>query len=168
MLVFACHFLLFRYTGRSAARREVSTITVKSIGTRLEALATGERSLTITRGTKGAVNLSSFHPMVFVGFLASMAVMLGSFVALFWGQAYVEYMIIVGIGFFVIYCGLPLLMLRREMKGWPSLAVFMDRKMEVWTGRINGREAMFQVCLIPMMLALATLCICGVILIMRV
>jgi hypothetical protein len=146
----------------------VSTITVKSIGTRLEALATGERRLTITRGTRGAVKLSSFHPMVFVGFLASMTIMLGSFVVLFWGQAYVEYMIVIGIGFFVIYCGLPLLMLRREMAGWPSFSVFLDRKMEVWTGKIAGREALFQVCLIPMMLALATLCICGVILIMRV
>ncbi len=146
----------------------MSTITVKSIGTRLEALATGERRLTITRGTRGAVKLSSFHPMVFVGFLASMTIMLGSFVVLFWGQAYVEYMIVIGIGFFVIYCGLPLLMLRREMAGWPSFSVFLDRKMEVWTGKIAGREALFQVCLIPMMLALATLCICGVILMMRV
>ena len=160
--------MLFRYTGRSAAGREVSTITVKSIGTRLEALATGERRLTITRDTRGAVKLSSFHPMVFVGFLASMTIMLGSFVVLFWGQAYVEYMIVIGIGFFVIYCGLPLLMLRREMAGWPSFSVFLDRKMEVWTGKIAGREALFQVCLIPMMLALATLCICGVILMMRV
>jgi hypothetical protein len=160
--------LLFRYTGRPAAGREVSTITVKSIGTRLEALATGERRLTITRGTRGAVKLSSFHPMVFVGFLASMTIMLGSFVVLFWGQAYVEYMIVIGIGFFVIYCGLPLLMLRREMAGWPSFSVFLYRKMEVWTGKIAGREALFQVCLIPMMLALATLCICGVILMMRV
>ena len=146
----------------------MSTITVKSMGTRLEALATGERRLTITRGTRGAVKLSSFHPMVFVGFLASMTIMLGSFVVLFWGQAYVEYMIVIGIGFFVIYCGLPLLMLRREMAGWPSFSVFLDRKMEVWTGKIAGREAQFQVCLIPMMLALATLCICGVILMMRV
>ena len=146
----------------------MSTITVKSIGTRLEALATGERRLTITRGTRGAVKLSSFHPMVFVGFLASMTIMLGSFVVLFWGQAYVEYMIVIGIGFFVIYCGLPLLMLRREMAGWPSFSVLLDRKMEVWTGKIAGREALFQVCLIPMMLALATLCICGVILMMRV
>ena len=146
----------------------MSTINVKSIGTRLEALATGERRLTITRGTRGAVKLSSFHPMVFVGFLASMTIMLGSFVVLFWGQAYVEYMIVIGIGFFVIYCGLPLLMLRREMAGWPSFSVFLDRKMEVWTGKIAGREALFQVCLIPMMLALATLCICGVILMMRV
>ena len=146
----------------------MSTITVKSIGTRLEALATGERRLTITRGTRGAVKLSSFHPMVFVGFLASMTIMLGSFVVLFWGQAYVEYMIVIGIGFFVIYCGLPLLMLRREMAGWPSFSVFLDRKMEVWTGKIAGRKALFQVCLIPMMLALATLCICGVILMMRV
>ena len=146
----------------------MSTITVKSIGTRLEALATGERRLTITRDTRGAVKLSSFHLMVFVGFLASMTIMLGSFVVLFWGQAYVEYMIVIGIGFFVIYCGLPLLMLRREMAGWPSFSVFLDRKMEVWTGKIAGREALFQVCLIPMMLALATLCICGVILMMRV
>ena len=146
----------------------MSTITVKSIGTRLEALATGERRLTITRGTRGAVKLSSFHPMVFVGFLASMTIMLGSFVVLFWGQAYVEYMIVIGIGFFVIYCGLPLLMLRREMAGWPSFSVFLDRKMEVVTGKIAGREALFQVCLIPMMLALATPCICGVILMMRV
>ena len=146
----------------------MSTITVKSIGTRLEALATGERRLTITRDTRGAVKLSSFHPMVFVGFLASMTIMLGSFVVLFWGQAYVEYMIVIGIGFFVIYCGLPLLMLRREMAGWPSFSVFLDRKTEVWTGKIAGREALFQVCLIPMMLALATLCICGVILMMRV
>ena len=146
----------------------MSTITVKSIGTRLEALTTGERRLKITRDIKGAMTLSSLHPMVFVGFLASMTIMLCSFVILFWGQAYVEYMIAVGIGFFVIYCGLPLLMLRREMKGWPSFRVFLDRKMEVWTGSIAGRDALFQVCVIPMMLALATLCICGVILVMRI
>ena len=145
----------------------MSPITVKSIGARLDALATGERRLTITRDSKGAVKLSSFHPMVFVGFLASMTVMLGSFVILFWGKAYVEYMIAVAVGFFVIYCGLPLLMLRREMKGWPSFPVFLDRKMEVWTGSIAGRDALFQVCVIPMMLALGTLCICGVILVMR-
>ena len=167
MVCFSCHFLPFRYTGRSAAGREVSTITVKSIGTRLEALASDERCLKIARRTEGAEKLSSFHPMVFVGFLASMTIMLGSFVVLFWGQAYVEYMIIIGIGFLIIYCGLLLLMLWREMKGWPSFFVFMDRKMEVCTGRINGRDALFQVCLIPMMLALAALCICGVILVMR-
>ncbi|MGB2321792.1 MAG: hypothetical protein ACPH9S_06290, partial [Candidatus Puniceispirillaceae bacterium] len=77
------------------------------------------------------------------------------------------FMVAISTGFLFVYGGLPVLMLRFEMRGGPVLGAFLRQKLPTWSGLLTGRDAWVQVCLIPSMLALAAIALCLVIVITR-
>ena len=145
-------------------------MTVKSIGGRLAALRAGLAAAGSQRAAdmdRGAASVAGIHPLVFVCFLACLAVLMTAFVALFWGRAEPVFMVAISTGFLFVYGGLPVLMLRFEMRGGPVLGAFLRQKLPTWSGLLTGRDAWVQVCLIPSMLALAAIALCLVIVITR-
>jgi hypothetical protein len=148
----------------------VIAITVKSIGGRLAALRTGlaaSGSRLAGEFDHGASTRGGIHPLVFVSFMVCLVVMMAAFVVLFWGQAEPVFLVTIATGFLFVYIGVPVLMLRFEMKGGPVFGAFLHRKLPTWSGMLTGRDAWIQVCLIPSMLALCTIALCVVILLIR-
>tara|TARA_X000000950_G_scaffold159171_1_gene194981 strand:- start:12575 stop:13054 length:480 start_codon:yes stop_codon:yes gene_type:complete len=158
----------------------VTAITVKSIGGRLAALrtglaASGSRLAGEMSSGKGASSvagmpagmLPGIHPLVFVSFMVCLVAMMASFIVLFWGQAEPVFLVTIATGFLFVYAGVPVLMLRFEMKGGPVFGAFLRQKLPTWSGMLTGRDAWIQVCLIPSMLALCTIALCVVILLIR-
>ena len=154
----------------------MTAITVKSIGGRLAALrtglaASGSRRASEMSSDEGASSVADMppgvHPLVFVSFMICLVVMMASFIGLFWGQAEPVFMFTIATGFLFVYAGVPVLMLRFEIKGGPVLGAFLRQKLPTWSGMLTGRDAWIQVCLIPSMLALCTIALCVVILLIR-
>ena len=111
--------------------------------------------------------MAGIHPLVFVSFMVCLVVMMAAFVVLFWGQAEAVFLVTIATGFLFVYIGVPVLMLRFEMKGGPVFGAFLHRKLPTWSGMLTGRDAWIQVCLIPSMLAVCTIALCVVILLIR-
>jgi hypothetical protein len=164
---------LFEPWPAPAGGKGVTELTVKSIGGRLAALrtglaATGSRRAGDLAGDPDRVApVAGIHPLVFISFLACLAVMMAAFVALFWGRAKPVFMVAISTGVLLVYAGLPVLMLRFEMRGGPVLGAFLRQPLPTWSGLLTGRDAWIQVCLIPSMLALAAIALCLVVLLIR-
>lgn len=74
------------------------------------------------------------------------------------------------IGICAVYCimyfGTPMALARftpQRQKTRQSFWAFLDRPLDTWTGKITGREALFQICLIPAALLVCTVAICVII-----
>ena len=76
-------------------------------------------------------------------------------------------MVAISFGFLFVYAGLPLLMLRFEARGGPTLAAFPDMRLRIWTGSISGADAWLQICLVPLVLALGAAALCVIVLLTR-
>ena len=76
-------------------------------------------------------------------------------------------MVAISFGFLFIYAGLPLLMLRFEARGGPTLAAFPSAKLHIWTGSISGADAWLQICLVPLVLAFGAAALCLIVLVTR-
>ena len=145
-------------------------MTVKSIGDRMAALRAGlaaSGSRHAGEIDRDASTVAGIHPLVFVSFMACFALMMVAFAALFWGRAEAIFMVVVSTGFLLVYAGVPVLMLRFEMKGRPTFGAFLRQKVSTWSGLQTGRDTWIQICLIPSMLALCTVALCLVILLIR-
>lgn len=168
---------LFEPWPAPAGGKGVTELTVKSIGGRLAAMriglaATGSRRAGDLAGDLAGdpdrvAPVAGIHPLVFISFLACLAVMMAAFVALFWGRAEPVFMVAISTGVLLVYAGLPVLMLRFEMRGGPVLGAFLRQPLPTWSGLLTGRDAWIQVCLIPSMLALAAIALCLVVLLTR-
>ena len=169
--------LLFAPWPALAGGRGVTKITVKSIGGRLAALRASyaERGLGTPPGMdeanksgQGASTLrTGLHPAVFISLFACFTVMMLAFVMLFWERPEPSFMVAISFGFLFVYAGLPLLMLRFEARGGPTLAAFPDMKLRIWTGSISGADAWLQICLVPLVLALGAAALCVIVLLTR-
>ena len=148
----------------------MTAITVKSIGGRLAALRTGlaaSGSRLAGEFDRGASMMVGIHPLVFISFMICLVVMMASFILLFWGQSESVFMLAIATGFLFVYVGVPVLMLRFEIKGGPVFGAFLRQQLPTWSGMLTGRDAWIQVCLVPSMLALCTIALCVVILLIR-
>ena len=117
---------------------------------------------------QGASTLrTGLHPAVFISLFACFAAMMLAFVMLFWERPEPSFMVAISFGFLFVYAGLPLLMLRFEALGGPTLAVFPDMKLRIWTGSISGADAWLQICLVPLVLALGAAALCVIVLLTR-
>ena len=76
-------------------------------------------------------------------------------------------MVAVSTGYLLIYTGLPLLMLRFELRRLQPFSAFLSARIAIFSGTITGRDALLQVCLIPFMLMLATGGICAVLALLK-
>ena len=134
---------LFEPWPAPAGGKGVTELTVKSIGGRLAALRIGLAAA----GSRRAGDLdriapvAGIHPLVFISFLACLAVMMAAFVALFWGRAEPVFMVAISTGVLLVYTGLPVLMLRFEMRGGPVLGAFLRQPLPTWSGLLTGRDA---------------------------
>ena len=145
-------------------------MTVKSIGGRLAALRVGLAASGSRRAGEidpASSSVAGIHPLVFVSFMVCLVVMMASFFVLFWGQAEPVFLVTIATGFLFVYAGVPVLMLRVEMRGGPVLGAFLRHPLPTWSGLLTGRDAWIQVCLIPSMLALAAIALCLVVLLTR-
>jgi hypothetical protein len=147
-------------------------MTVKLLGGRLAALRASyaERGLGPLPGMEksGMTALrTGLHPVVFISLFACFAVIMLAFVMLFWERPEPAFMVAISIGFLLIYAGLPLMMLRFESRGGPTLAGFLGNRLRVWTGTITGAEAWLQICLVPLVLAFGTAALCLIVLLTR-
>lgn len=130
---------LFEPWPAPAGGKGVTELTVKSIGGRLAALRTGLAATGSRRAGDLAGDLvgdpdrvapvAGIHPLVFISFLACLAVMMAAFVALFWGRAEPVFMVAISTGVLLVYAGLPVLMLRFEMRGGPVLGAFLRQPL---------------------------------------
>ena len=154
----------------------MTTITVKLLGGRLAALRASyvERGLGPPPGMpdpgmagRGATARIGLHPAVFISLFACFAVMMLAFVMLFREWPEPIFMVAISFGFLFVYAGLPLLMLRFEGGGGPTLAAFPGTRVRIWTGTIAGAEAWLQICLVPLVLAFGAVALCLIILVIR-
>ena len=110
---------------------------------------------------------TGLHPVVFVSLFACFAAMMLAFVMLFWERPEPSFMVAISFGFLFVYAGLPLLMLRFEARGGPTLAAFPDMRLRIWTGSISGADAWLQICLVPLVLAVGAAALCVIVLLTR-
>lgn len=150
-------------------------ITVKSIGGRRQALraspALSGRS-DLRAGAHAGAHASDsqatgLHAIVFVTMVASLTIMMIPYFVIFWHRPDALFMIAISFGFLVVYVCVPIMMLRFEFTARQSLADFIHRPLTIWTGRVTGGNAWLQICMIPVMLAFAAICLCIVISVIR-
>jgi len=156
----------------AAGGKGVIPISVKTLGGRLAALRASyaERGLGPPPGMAGrgmAALRTGLHPAVFVSLFACFAVMMLGFVMLFWDRPESSFMVAISFGFLFVYAGLPVLMLRFESAGGPTLPGFLGSRLRIWTGTISGGDAWLQICLVPLVLAVGAAALCLIVLLTR-
>lgn len=108
--------------------------------------------------TGGGKNFTKLHGGVIKIFFAIHVIMLLIMWMTFGHDTEAAFAIIVCAVYIAMYFGTPYVMLRAgggDLVDDQSLSGFLAGTFETWTGRISGREAMIQVCLIPGAIALA-------------
>lgn len=120
-----------------------------------------------TTGARASATKYSFHPIIIQSFLSCFLIMMSAYVIAFWGQAEASFMVVVSIGYFLIYVGLPLLMLRFEHEKNQTIRAFLSRRIKVCYGDVTGKDMLLQICLIPFMLCLCTILICVTLVMLR-
>lgn len=118
-------------------------------------------------GARAAAMKHSFHAIVIQSFTACFIIMMSAYVMAFWAQSDVRFMLVVSIGFLLIYISLPLLMLRFENEKNQTIRAFLRRRIKICYGEVTGMEMLIQVCLIPFMLCLCTILICVTLVMLR-
>lgn len=118
-------------------------------------------------GARAAAMKHSFHAIVIQSFAACLIVMMLTYVMTFWAQTDVRFMLVIAIGFLLIYIALPLLMLRFEHEKNQTIRAFLRRRIKICYGDVTGMEIVLQVCLIPFMLCLCTILICVTLVMLR-
>jgi hypothetical protein len=123
-----------------------------------------ERSENVPKDT------ATMHPGVFKSLIGLFAGIMAIFALTFAGKGYASMMVAISIFYLGIYIATPLIMLRplnsktRKNTSWVK---FMNGSIETNTGLITGRQALIQVCLIPVGLLVAVMGICMTILLVR-
>ena len=146
----------------------MGAITVKSLGGRVRALRKSYESPRAGGATMPPFGRpAGLHMAVFAAMAASFVIMMLAYFILFWEIPDALFMVAISAGFLVIYMCLPLLMPRFELSSAQSLRHFVETPFPIWTGRISGGDAWLQICLIPLMLALAAIALCVVIFVIR-
>ena len=119
------------------------------------------------KNATASVTKHSFHAIVIQSFLACFIIMMSAYVIAFWGQAEARFMVVASIGYFLIYVGLPLLMLRFEHEKGQTIRAFLRSRIKICYGEVTGKDILLQVCLIPFMLCLCTIIICITLIVLR-
>lgn len=110
---------------------------------------------------------AGLHMAVYGVMVASFLIMMLAYFIMFWTVPEAVFMVTISAGFLCIYVCLPMVMLRFEFSKQQSLGAFIQQPFMISTGRISGGDAWLQICLIPLMLALAAIGLCLVIFILR-
>jgi len=99
-----------------------------------------------------------------VGFclVAAFAWTIGAYLITFWSDLRALEMVVVDIVYVAVYLGVPWIILMIEPRTGrnPTMATFLDRGLQTWTGHLKGWEALVQILLIPVALAVATTAMC--------
>jgi len=97
----------------------------------------------------------SLHPAVLLVGAGAYAWILGVLAVVLGASAEALFVIAISALFLLIYLALPGVMavLGHAESSRTSLRGFLNRPMELWTGRVPGREAALQVVLLPIALA---------------
>lgn len=106
---------------------------------------------------------TGLHVLVFVIMVASLTILMIPYFAIFWHVPDALFMIAISVGFLVVCVCMPIMLRRFEFTARQSLANFIHRPLTIGTGRVTGRNAWLQICMIPAMLAFAAICLCVVI-----
>ncbi len=118
-----------------------------------------------TGGQTGVEPNTALHPMVSYLVFGIFMVMLAAYLLRFLHDSYTTFMVSISIGYFLIYFGVPYVMLRdRDAEGTcdQSFTVFLRKPFATNTGIISGFEATMQACLIPAAITVCTIGICFV------
>ncbi len=106
---------------------------------------------------------SFIHTGVFKTLGVLFALQLVAFYAVFRSDAETVFIILICAFYLAMYLGTPLVMLRagkiKQVKD-PGWSRFLDMPVKINTGIITGREALFQVCIVPAALAITVFGIC--------
>ena len=146
----------------------MGAITVKSLGGRIKALRKSYDSPRAGGATMPPVGRTAgLHIAVFGAMAVGFIIMMLAYFTLFWEIPETMFMLVISMGFLLIYMCLPLVMLRFELSSTQPLRAFVGAPFPIWTGRISGGDAWLQICLIPVMLALAAIALCVVIFVIR-
>ncbi|KAA2236478.1 hypothetical protein [Salinarimonas soli] len=99
-----------------------------------------------------------------VGFMlvGAFAWIIGAYLITFWSDLQALEMVVVDAVYASVYLGVPWLILKLEPRTGqnPTLAVFLDRGLQTFTGHLTGMQALVQILTIPVALASATTAMC--------
>lgn len=123
--------------------------------------------ITTKTGSHTSATKHGFHAIIIQSFLVCFIIMMAAYVVAFWGQAEARFMVVVSIGYFLIYVGLPLVMLRFEHEKGQTMRAFLRRRIKVCYGEVTGKDMVIQICLTPFMLCLCTILICITLVLLR-
>jgi hypothetical protein len=100
------------------------------------------------------------HPFIVLGLVGIFLIMMLTFMVVFFHSRDAMFMVVVSLGYLLVYAGVPLLMLRHEVGSSEPFLDFLHRRIHIETGQITGVEAWIQIWMIPAALTLATIGIC--------
>lgn len=123
----------------------------------LPAFPTSIASLVERRPVMGEAAAPDLPARVGWMILAAYGAILAAFLMLYTGSGRAAFMVAISGVYIALFFAVPIAFLRNEPQRGPrpSYARFLQTGIDTWTGHLTGREAVIQILIIPVMIAVA-------------